>query len=138
MIWRTAVAPGWGHLYADQWRGWIYMPLWAGSLGTFIVGVIDYAVKDEIYQNATSGLESAYAERADAKLVRNVAFVSVLGVYTITIADILIFGKKYEKIPVLSDSFPVKFYAFVLPGANTSGYNSTGDLYVQFGAQTKF
>jgi hypothetical protein len=96
MIWRTLLIPGMGHAYANQWRGWVYMPLWAGALGAFIYGAIDYPLKEQAYKSAPSGLEAAYADMNNSFLIRNIAFVSLIGVYTITILDILIFGKQYE------------------------------------------
>ncbi|MDH5718511.1 MAG: hypothetical protein OEZ22_12870 [Spirochaetia bacterium] len=37
MIWRNALIPGWGHNYAMQKRGWIYLGLWAASAGPLVI-----------------------------------------------------------------------------------------------------
>ncbi|MDH4263797.1 MAG: CsgG/HfaB family protein [Spirochaetia bacterium] len=95
MIWRTAVAPGWGHIYANQWRGWVYMPLWVASAGTFVFGIIDTGAKEAAYKSATSGLESKYASYNNARKLRNFSLLAVLGVYAVSIGDILITGNHY-------------------------------------------
>jgi hypothetical protein len=137
-IWRTLVAPGWGHIYANEWRGWVYLPLWAGSLGTFIYGMIDYSNKEAAYYGATTGLDELYTQMNDALFIRNVAFVAVISIYALTIADTLIFGKNYEIITQEHRAPDVKLYAMILPGFSSEKINKSGDIYVRFEARKMF
>jgi TolB-like protein len=98
MIWRTLVVPGLGHVYAKQWRGWVYMPLWAGSTGAFVYSIFDFMAKEEAYQNATSDFESKYAEADAARKFRFYSMAAVMSVYAISLLDIMITGGGY--VPV--------------------------------------
>ena len=71
------------------------MPLWAGSVGTFVYGVIDTSMKEAAYKSATGGLEAKYADYKNAYKLRNFSLLAVIGVYVITLGDILITGNGY-------------------------------------------
>ncbi|MDH5720670.1 MAG: hypothetical protein OEZ13_08640 [Spirochaetia bacterium] len=141
MIIRTAAAPGWGHLYADNWRGWVYMPLWAGSLGLFAYAAMDYSAKDKAYQSATSGLEKAYSDMNSAFLLRNYAFLGVLSMYAVSLADIFIFGKSYETVAMNHGDEPkLIFYAGLpLQIRNFQNINLTkGEFYASLKYEKRF
>ncbi|MDH4200645.1 MAG: CsgG/HfaB family protein [Spirochaetia bacterium] len=95
MVWRTLLVPGLGHVYANQWRGWVYMPLWAGTAGAFVYGVINESIQKSAYVNASSGLEAKYTAYDNARLMRNFSLLAVLGVYAVTMGDILITGNAH-------------------------------------------
>ncbi|MDH5717936.1 MAG: hypothetical protein OEZ22_09890 [Spirochaetia bacterium] len=145
MLVRTLIIPGLGHVFADQWRGWIYMPLWVGSIGAFAFGVMDFATKEEVYNNASNNLEKTYAEMNDAFLLRNFSFLAVVGVYAISIADILFFGKSYEQLAFHKQNTSASFYASIKPNINTTqnkinnkNLNNQGDLYVSLKYEKRF
>lgn len=97
MLALTFLAPGAGHIQAGQWRGWVYLTLWAGATGTFVYSLINYDTAYNNYYNAFNSLESAYAEYNDALIFRNYAFLPFLGVYAISLLDIIITGNLYTK-----------------------------------------
>ncbi|MDH4198781.1 MAG: hypothetical protein OEV66_00215 [Spirochaetia bacterium] len=98
MIWRNALLPGLGHVYAAQPRGWVYMGFWGASAGAMTYFFIDYGNKLKDYQNATSGLEGKYAAANFSSKMRGYALIALVSVYAVSIADTLIYGKGYERL----------------------------------------
>ncbi|MDH4262912.1 MAG: CsgG/HfaB family protein [Spirochaetia bacterium] len=132
MIWRNALLPGLGHVYAGQKRGWIYMGLWGVSAGAMTYFFIDYGNKLKIYQTATSGLEAKYAAANFSSKMRGYSLAALAMVYVVNITDTLIFGKGYEKIAL--DQVNREFLAISSP--EISG-DRTG-VYTGWQIQMKF
>jgi len=99
MIWRSFIFPGWGHVYAEQKRGWVYMGLFAGTGGAFIWSHFNYKSKQDTYSNATSDFDSKYDAANSAYKLRGYLSFAFIGVTAIILGDIFITGPRYVKKP---------------------------------------
>lgn len=97
MLWRTAVLPGWGHLYAGQKRGWVYAGLFAGVGGMFFWSQFNYSSKQSAYDNATADFDAKYTSANSAHRLRGYMSFAFIGVIVAAWTDILIFGKNYTQ-----------------------------------------
>jgi len=96
MIWRSAAAPGWGHLYAGEWRGWLYLGAWAATGAGFLITYLNSNSKQQDYDDATADFDSKYdAANSARKLTGYVSFAFV-GVYLAALTDILITGRGFS------------------------------------------
>jgi|GEM_PF-6824512 len=102
MLWRTAVLPGWGHIYADKKRGYIYLALWAGSLGTFVWSHLNYTSSQSAYTSAKTDFDSKYNAYSQAMDLRAYLSYGVLGVTALVWADALLFGRGIGSPGVMS------------------------------------
>ncbi|MDH5721586.1 MAG: hypothetical protein OEZ13_13345 [Spirochaetia bacterium] len=98
MIWRTALIPGWGHTYAIQKRGYLYMAFWAASAGVFGYFAYDTAAKKEIYEGETSlvEIEKKYDAYNSSFKMQGYSFYVLISAYVFALSDIAIFGKGYS------------------------------------------
>lgn len=98
----SALMPGAGQLYSQQKRGWLYMPLFVGTLGTsyiFHTDVKKYNDARDAYLNATTDIQS-YREKMDATYdkavqsakTRNLLVYTAGAVYLTSLVDAFIFG----------------------------------------------
>ncbi|MES0490665.1 MAG: hypothetical protein ABUK01_11765 [Leptospirales bacterium] len=96
IIWRTLVVPGWGHLYSNRSRGWIYTGVWVGSLGFLGYSLFAEITAKAEYLNAptTSNLDALYTTYNDSHKLRWYATYATIGVYAIAMLDGIIFKKK--------------------------------------------
>lgn len=106
MVGLTAVAPGAGHLYAEQWRGGVYATLAVASGIGFIFGQIFYSSNSTAYQNTTTDFDKYYDRAQDWKKVRGYSSYVFLATYAIALFDILITGQSYTKILAFQQQKP--------------------------------
>lgn len=90
LVLRTLAVPGWGHIYGNRSRGWLYSVLWAAAGGAFAYFHIDYTNKRGEYLDATSNFDSSYDAANQARKTRGYASYAFLAVYAITWLDLLI------------------------------------------------
>ncbi|MDH5720564.1 MAG: hypothetical protein OEZ13_08070 [Spirochaetia bacterium] len=97
MLWRTALAPGWGHLHANQKRGWVYLGLWAASAGVFVWSHFNYNTKFSAYENAKSvaEVEETFPKYESADYTRMYMSFAFLGIYAVALGDMFLTGKGY-------------------------------------------
>lgn len=96
MITRTIIAPGWGHLYAKQNRGWIYLTLWAGAGIYTGYAFYDYSQKKDDYRNATDNFDPKYNAYSDSANALTYALYGLSAAYAIPLIDILMTGRNYR------------------------------------------
>lgn len=102
MLWRTAVLPGWGHIYGDQKRGFVYLALWLGSAGAFAWSHLNYTTAQNDYLTTKSDFDakfSAYSSAMDLRAYMSYAF---LGVTALVWADALLFGRNVGAPPSIA------------------------------------
>ncbi|MDH5720601.1 MAG: hypothetical protein OEZ13_08260 [Spirochaetia bacterium] len=120
MLWRTALIPGWGHLYAYQKRGYAYLGLWAAVGGAFIWSHFDYTKKLEAYESTLSSSEDDYINNYnaanDANKMRAYISYACIGVFTIVLTDILITGGRYAQMKYVDSK--LKTRAEIFPDFN--------------------
>jgi TolB-like protein len=97
MIGLTALAPGAGHLYAQQWRGAFYGTLWVGSAIGLFFGQIFYSSNTTAYENAVTDFDTYYDRAQTWKKVRGYSSYVLIAIYAIALIDILVTGQNYEK-----------------------------------------
>ncbi|MDH5717913.1 MAG: hypothetical protein OEZ22_09775 [Spirochaetia bacterium] len=96
MIWRNALAPGWGHLYAGQKRGYVYMGLFAATGGAFLWSHLNYTSKKEEYSKAESDFDAKYDAADGAHILRGYMSYALISVITAAVTDIAITGGSYK------------------------------------------
>ncbi|MDH5717056.1 MAG: hypothetical protein OEZ22_05405 [Spirochaetia bacterium] len=120
MIWRNALVPGWGHIYANQKRGYIYLGLWSAAGSGFLWSHLNYTSKQKEYDDADKdNVTQAYDEANSAMNLRAYFSYAFLGVTAAILTDILITGKNYT-----ASSTAVKFHS--RSGLNFSSRIHTG------------
>lgn len=97
ILWRTAILPGFGHVYAEQKRGWLYVGLFLGTGGAFIWSHFNYRSKQDAYNSATSDFDSKYDSANGAYKLRGYLSFAVIGVVAFIWGDALLFGKQYVR-----------------------------------------
>lgn len=97
ILWRTAILPGFGHVYAEQKRGWLYMGLFVATGGAFIWSHFNYKSKQSAYDSATSDFDSKYDSANGAYKLRGYLSFAFIGVIAFIWGDALIFGKQYVR-----------------------------------------
>ncbi|MDH5718814.1 MAG: hypothetical protein OEZ22_14400 [Spirochaetia bacterium] len=116
ITWRSLILPGWGHLYSDRSRGWIYIGLWTASLG-----FLTYAITEEINKynayDTEKRINTLYEEYDTAYKRRWIATYTCIGVYTISFFDALFFRssppsekKEGAMLKLAPDSTEIAFY----------------------------
>ncbi|MDH5721220.1 MAG: hypothetical protein OEZ13_11505 [Spirochaetia bacterium] len=96
MIWRSFILPGWGHVYANEKRGYIYMGLYAAVGGAYLWSHFNYASKKDAYDAAGADtVESAYDAANSAMNLRGYLSYTFLAVAATALTDIFITGKNY-------------------------------------------
>ena len=103
----SALMPGTGQLYSQQKRGWIYMPLFIGTLGTsyiFHTDVRKYNDARDAYLNATTDIstyrdkmDETYEKAVSSAKTRNLLVYTAGAVYLTCLVDAIIFGGKETK-----------------------------------------
>jgi len=96
MLWRTALIPGWGHIYASQTRGWIYLGFFTLSSAIFGYYAYDTSVKKTDYLKAADQLQTRYDTYNNASKMRAYSSWVLIAIYSASLTDILISGKKYS------------------------------------------
>jgi len=135
MIWRNLVMPGWGQLYAHEWRGWVYTGLWGTGLGLFTVFLTDYFQKEQAYLTATDLLQTKYDAYAASGRLVGYSIIGIGSVYLVSILDSVIFGRNMDQVTQSIHARSDRIYAFVAPEWNIPG---EGGIYAQIGYQKKF
>ncbi|MBX3723344.1 MAG: hypothetical protein KF713_15980 [Turneriella sp.] len=97
MVGLTLVAPGAGHLYANEWRGGIYASVAAISAVGFLFGHFFYTSNYNAYQSAVADFDTFYNKAQDWKKVRGYSSYVFLATYIIALVDILITGPNLKK-----------------------------------------
>jgi hypothetical protein len=126
MVGLTVLAPGAGHLYAEQWRGGVYIGAWVISGMGLLFGQVYYSHYGEAYKNAVAGFDDFYERAQTWKKVRGYSSYVFLATYVIALIDIFITGTDYEKIYVgRQDAIEVGTvqYAFINTGFTRSPGN---------------
>lgn len=111
MIWRNAVLPGLGHVYANQWRGWVYMSLFVGAAGLETWFIIDADKKFKDYNSAISDLQIKYDAANKANLMVGYGIIGLAVLYAVPLVEILITGKKYDEslVSMVGKYSPISF-----------------------------
>lgn len=100
MVGLTLLAPGLGHLYAEQQRGIFYGILWFASGTGVVFGHLFYTHYKNAYDTAVADFDSLYDSAQSWKKVRGYSSYVLAAVYIIALLDILFTGTDYEKIYV--------------------------------------
>jgi len=138
MVTFTILAPGLGHLYAEQSRGVLYGALWVGSGVTFLFAHFFYTSYWNSYETAVSGFDEFYDKAQSWKKIRGYASYVLIGTYAIALLDILISGSSYEKIYARQNRSPEPGetqFAQANPIQITGGRVMAGDLRDETGFQ---
>ncbi|MDH5718546.1 MAG: hypothetical protein OEZ22_13045 [Spirochaetia bacterium] len=96
MLWRNALVPGWGHLYANQTRGYIYLALFAGAGGAFIWSHLNFTSKQDDYKNAIDDFDAKYETANSANSLRAYMSYAFISVIAAAVTDIAISGGSYK------------------------------------------
>lgn len=100
LLWRSALMPGWGNLYASQWRGWFYMGAFLGAAGYSFLAYQDYQSKASSYQSLSNGSASeyntAYEEANKARQIALYSTATTLGIYVLGLADVAILATRQK------------------------------------------
>ncbi|MDH5721216.1 MAG: hypothetical protein OEZ13_11485 [Spirochaetia bacterium] len=114
MLWRTALIPGWGHTYAMQNRGWMYMGLWVLSASAFGYYAYDTSAKKDAYEKETnlSEIESKYNAYNGSYNMRAYASYAFAATYVFALADIAFFGRGYANTANNFSNMPVFSFGF--------------------------
>lgn len=97
MVGLTLLAPGAGHLYANQWRGGIYLSLAAVSAAGLLFGHFFYTSNYNAYQSAVADFDTFYNKAQDWKKVRAYSSYVLLATYAVALLDILLTGQDIRK-----------------------------------------
>ncbi|MDH5721642.1 MAG: hypothetical protein OEZ13_13635 [Spirochaetia bacterium] len=140
MLWRSLVLPGWGHIYANQKRGWLYSAIYAASAGVFIWSHVDFLNKEKRYDNSNESVEDTmqyYDDLNKAYKARGYMSYAFLSVAALIIADAVIAGRRYfshEKL--FSNQFIRKqknttyFYAYFSDSKRDKNYVETKHNFI--------
>ncbi|MDH5721638.1 MAG: hypothetical protein OEZ13_13610 [Spirochaetia bacterium] len=101
MLWRTAVAPGWGHLYAYQNRGWLYLGFWGASGAAFLWSHTNYTSAENEYVSVPQGepqsvYDDKFAVYEKAVNLRKYMSLAFAAAYLFAVGDILLTGDSYS------------------------------------------
>lgn len=95
ILWRTAVMPGWGHLYAGQKRGYGYLGAWGASVllagGTTTIFFID----KKTYENADKDFDRAYNDYRNSKRAMSMSMYILGASYAATFLDLAVSGDMF-------------------------------------------
>jgi len=123
MIWRNAILPGLGHVYAHQWRGWVYLSLFVGTAGLETWFILDADQKQNDYKTAISDLQTKYDAANQANLMAGYGIIGLAVLYAIPFVEILITGKKYDEsvVSMVNHRSLLSFSMSPESGKNLSG-----------------
>jgi tetratricopeptide (TPR) repeat protein len=97
---RSLVVPGWGQVYNDQdTKGYVMMGCAAASLGFITYTHYDFDKKNDAYRDERGGFASIndkYKKYEEAGKLRNTSYYVAGAVWTVGIADALIYGLKRD------------------------------------------
>ncbi len=141
VLWRTAILPGWGHIYADQKRGYLYLGLFAGSAGAFTWSHFNFTAAQTDYQSAKTDFDGKYSAANQAMDLRAYLSYAFLGVVALIWTDAIIFGRGAVAPPTMAMLQDSSFTALGASGLTPQfgsyrrieGGRSEEYTYVRFG-----